>query len=256
MNTGMLDAHNLAWKRALVAEGRAPESLLDSYGHQRIPVASNVVGFTDKIVRLSSMRDPVRRAVRDTLLPTVTRLPAIQSRAARRLSQVSVAYPSSPLIQTDAVRRGLAPGHRVPDIEVRTDAESNRPYEVLGRGRHVLLVSSVDLRIAIMAAGLDCHTDLVEVVDSRFDALGGRRDPRRHGSFGLVRPDGILAVRGRGRNIHNVLSCLQQIAGVPSIASRFRPEASRAGQQIRWSGHDHPTSQTARAARPPAGVRP
>ena len=223
MNTGMMDAHNLAWKLALVADGRAPHSLLDSYGHERIPVASSVLGFTDKIVRLSTMRDPVKRAVRDMLLPTVTRLPAVQSRAARRLSQVSVAYPSSPLIQTDRVRRGLAPGHRVPDIEVRTDAGRTRLYEVLGHGRHVLLVSSVDVRIAIMAAGVDCQSDLVEVVDSRFDSLG-RRD-RRLGSFALVRPDGILAVRGRGNNIDNVVWYLRQIAGVPSIASQFRPVA-------------------------------
>jgi 2-polyprenyl-6-methoxyphenol hydroxylase-like FAD-dependent oxidoreductase len=225
MNTGMMDAHNLAWKLALVADGRAPESLLDTYGQERIPVASNVLGFTDRVVRLSTMRNPVKRAVRDTLLPTLTRLPAIQSRAARRLSQVAISYPSSPLIQTDRVRRGLAPGDRVPDIEVRTDGGSTRLYEVLGRGRHVLLVSSVDVRIAIMAAGLDCHTDLVEVVDSQFDAVG-RRIPGRLGSFALVRPDGILAVRGRGRSIHKVLSYLRQIAGVPSTASRFLPEAS------------------------------
>lgn len=30
MNTGMVDAHNLSWKLALVAEGRAPDGLLDS----------------------------------------------------------------------------------------------------------------------------------------------------------------------------------------------------------------------------------
>ena len=37
MNTGMMDAHNLAWKLALVADGRAPDALLDTYGQERIP---------------------------------------------------------------------------------------------------------------------------------------------------------------------------------------------------------------------------
>ena len=32
MNTGIMDAHNLAWKLALVASGHAPERLLDTYG--------------------------------------------------------------------------------------------------------------------------------------------------------------------------------------------------------------------------------
>jgi len=49
-------------------------------------------------------------------------------------------------------------------------------------------------------------------------------DPRLP-SFALVRPDGILAVRGRGQNIDKLVSYLQQIGGVPSIPSRFRPEA-------------------------------
>src|SRR6266568_143082 len=37
MNTGMMDAHNLAWKLALVADGRAPDALLDTYGQERGP---------------------------------------------------------------------------------------------------------------------------------------------------------------------------------------------------------------------------
>ena len=243
LNTGMMDAHNLAWKLALVADGRARDSLLDTYGAERIPVASNVLGFSDKIVRLSTMRNPVKRAVRDTLLPTLTGLPAVQSRAARRLAQISVAYPSSPLIQTDRLRRGLAPGHRVPDIEVRTDAGRTRLYEVLGHGRHVLLVSSVDVRIAIMAAGLEYHGDLVEVVDSRFDALG-RREPRRLGSFALVRPDGILAVRGSGKNIDKVASYLWQIAGSTHPTCTTPAAGWSRPPTLAYRSSDHPAGGT------------
>ncbi|MEM9173718.1 MAG: FAD-dependent monooxygenase [Myxococcota bacterium] len=39
MNTGLQDAHNLAWKLAAVLDGRAPESLLDTYGEERKPIA-------------------------------------------------------------------------------------------------------------------------------------------------------------------------------------------------------------------------
>src|SRR5689334_1304778 len=55
MNTGMMDAHNLAWKLALVADGRAPDALLDTYGQERVPVASGVLELTNKIVRLVTM---------------------------------------------------------------------------------------------------------------------------------------------------------------------------------------------------------
>lgn len=39
LNTGVQDAHNLAWKLAAVLDGRAPDSLLDTYQSERQPVA-------------------------------------------------------------------------------------------------------------------------------------------------------------------------------------------------------------------------
>ena len=46
MNTGIQDAYNLAWKLALVLEGTAPETLLDSYEAERRPVGAEVVART------------------------------------------------------------------------------------------------------------------------------------------------------------------------------------------------------------------
>ena len=127
MNTGMMDACNLAWKLALVAGGRAPDGLLDSYGQERVPVASGVLQFTNELVGLLTMRNPLKRAVRDTVLPLVTRLPAVQRGAARRLSQVSVAYPAGPLVLRDSERMGV-PGEvaRGPASESMTSCSTRR----------------------------------------------------------------------------------------------------------------------------------
>ena len=46
MNTGIQDAYNLAWKLALVLDGAAPESLLDSYESERRPVGAEVLART------------------------------------------------------------------------------------------------------------------------------------------------------------------------------------------------------------------
>src|SRR5205823_8439055 len=46
MNTGIQDAYNLAWKLALVLQGAAPDSLLDSYEAVRRPVGDDVVART------------------------------------------------------------------------------------------------------------------------------------------------------------------------------------------------------------------
>ncbi|MGW0804632.1 FAD-dependent monooxygenase [Nonomuraea sp. NPDC002799] len=52
LNLGLQDALNLGWKLALVARGRAPESLLDTYTSERHPVAARVLRNTRAQVAL------------------------------------------------------------------------------------------------------------------------------------------------------------------------------------------------------------
>jgi 2-polyprenyl-6-methoxyphenol hydroxylase-like FAD-dependent oxidoreductase len=52
MNTGLQDAYNLAWKLALVIEGRADPALLDSYEAERIPVARRLLNTTDRAFKI------------------------------------------------------------------------------------------------------------------------------------------------------------------------------------------------------------
>lgn len=46
LNSGVQDAHNLGWKLAYVLRGWASESLLDSYGEERQPVAESNANFS------------------------------------------------------------------------------------------------------------------------------------------------------------------------------------------------------------------
>ncbi len=46
MNSGIQDAHNLAWKLAFVLNGRANERLLDSYDSERRPIAESNADFS------------------------------------------------------------------------------------------------------------------------------------------------------------------------------------------------------------------
>ena len=55
LNTGIQDAYNLGWKLAHVLRG-GPESLLDTYEAERLPVAAAVLGLSEKIYRTRSLR--------------------------------------------------------------------------------------------------------------------------------------------------------------------------------------------------------
>ncbi|KAG0283916.1 hypothetical protein BGZ96_011710 [Linnemannia gamsii] len=48
LNTGLQDSYNLAWKIAMVLNGTAPQTILDSYGEERIPIADEVIKFSAK----------------------------------------------------------------------------------------------------------------------------------------------------------------------------------------------------------------
>ena len=55
LNTGIQDAYNLGWKLAHVLRG-GPESLLDTYEAERLPVAAAVLGLSEKIYRTRSLK--------------------------------------------------------------------------------------------------------------------------------------------------------------------------------------------------------
>ena len=67
-NTGFQDAQNLAWKLALVAQGKAPLALLDTYSHERVAAAREIVFEAGKSTRF--MTPPTRgfRLLRDAVL--------------------------------------------------------------------------------------------------------------------------------------------------------------------------------------------
>ena len=180
MNTGVMDAHNLAWKLALVASGGAPERLLDTYAEERGPVARQVLQFTHALVRIATEQQPLKRTLRDALLPVASHVPLLQKRIVRRFSNEHVQYRESSLTRANRKPlQSLRPGDRAPDWQVEVNGRRLRLYEALRGGRHVLVMPARgDSRIA----ELDGSSVLVDVA---YDASS--RTPW------LVRPDGYLA---------------------------------------------------------------
>lgn len=165
MNVAIQDAFNLAWKLGLVLSGSSPEWLLDTYEAERRPVAEGVLKLTDGIVTMARITNPVKRMLRDTIVPFASRLPVIQERATRRTGQLHVSYRSSRL----AV--GASAGDRMQDIQVG----GKRLYEALRSRKHVLVTPG-------QLSGLDLHSEHVDVVTGKETVL--------------VRPDGYVAARG------------------------------------------------------------
>jgi 2-polyprenyl-6-methoxyphenol hydroxylase-like FAD-dependent oxidoreductase len=123
MNTGIQDAHNLAWKLALAVREVATAGLLDSYDAERRPVGEEVVGRT-----VRAAREGIGADSND---PTYV---------IRREGQLLINYAGSPIVTTGA-------GGRAPDATGLTrDAVTGpfRLFSLFGGREHTTLLYAAE----------------------------------------------------------------------------------------------------------------
>jgi hypothetical protein len=135
MNTGLHDVWNLAWKLELFLRGHGNEQLLDSYNTERLPIIEHVIELTDMMTKVLGTPNKLAQALRDTIIPMVSRLAPFQHGFVQRLSELGIAYPNSPIIEgpgeryfDDSMRRG---GINERFLLIVNRAEANRMSEVL-----------------------------------------------------------------------------------------------------------------------------
>jgi 2-polyprenyl-6-methoxyphenol hydroxylase-like FAD-dependent oxidoreductase len=121
MNTGLHDAHNLAWKLALVHRGDARDLLLDSYEHERHAIGAAILRDTDAATRAITLRHPVAQSVRNQVARFASSFDAIRSRVVAQTAELGVGYESSPIVREDTTglldgRIGTAAGGETPTV--------------------------------------------------------------------------------------------------------------------------------------------
>jgi len=174
MNTGLQDAWNLVWKLDLVLRGRGNERLLESYTAERRPVIKRVIAITDFLTKAMGTPSRVVQAVRNTVLPIVSRLPPFQHAFVQTLSELGIAYRGSPIVK--------GAGKRYFDDSLRGGTGL--------RGRF-LLVFDDDADASTREAAKRLAGSFGDIVELR----SARRQP-----VTLVRPDGYIAYSARSRD--------------------------------------------------------
>ncbi|NGO77366.1 FAD-dependent oxidoreductase [Streptomyces sp. YC504] len=129
MNTGLQDANNLGWKLAAVLNGRAPDSLLDSYQDERHPVGSAVLRSSGTIVRLAMAHNPAQLGVRWLASKVVNNAAPLQRKALGQITGIGYAY------RAPRGSHALV-GRRAQDGQL---AGGSRLYEALRGGQFVFV---------------------------------------------------------------------------------------------------------------------
>ena len=127
LNTGVQDAYNLGWKLAHVLRG-GPDSLLDSYQAERLPIAAAVLGLSKRLHQTRSIK------------------------RGEATNQLALHYRTSALSSGDVLGT-LHPGDRMPDVRL---ADHSRLFEHL-RGCHATEFVTEGPRILIRPDGYIAH---------------------------------------------------------------------------------------------------
>ena len=229
-NTGIQDAHNLAWKLAMVLNGAAGERLLDSYEAERQPIAEFTVeqAYARYVLRGAPYLAPAGIAAfaRDVNvdLGYLYRSDAIAAEEPARLSEQPVLeqpvpeqpVPEQPLHEHPAVLAGR-PGSRAPHVRLIRDGRELSSVDLFGQ-RWVLLSGP---------EGPTWEADRLRALSVDVQRVGGPDllDPGGtfHEAYGitpsgavLVRPDGVVAWRERSAepaSADRLCSALARILG-------------------------------------------
>ncbi len=111
MNTGIQDAYNLGWKLAHVLQG-APDSLLETYQAERLPIAQAVLASTTVRHKMWLHRD-AESDDNSTIIETVNNLLTSKDTFADA-TQLSITYRGSPLARDLDETTGIRAGDRAP----------------------------------------------------------------------------------------------------------------------------------------------
>ncbi|MFI1715828.1 FAD-dependent monooxygenase [Streptomyces sp. NPDC053513] len=208
LNTGIQDAHNLAWKLAAVLHGEAPSDLLRTYGPERAAVARRVVRDTDIQTRGWMVRRPAAITARDAAFRVADRSGLFRLyapvMAGRRLSYPALRETQLPSGRPSCRLRAKLPGGLT--VGAVFPRELALPHGIAGPGGRpagwTLVVTCAGDGAAWRAEtrAITAARPSIRTVDLAAGSVR-RTTGCRHQGYYLVRPDGHIAAHGHAGDL-------------------------------------------------------
>lgn len=247
MNMGIQDAFNLGWKLALVHQGVAGESLIDSYCFERKLVGKQTIVMSDFFSRINNVRSPLLQVIRNKVGPLLAVDEGIREHYRNAVSQLAANYKLSPAVQNgddfartagDTGKSSPSAGERAPDYALMdVSSKPLRLFELLRSEGHYLLffAGSADAQarkqfLEIERHILQAYSKTIQTAwiisgksDSLPEAAKGHKlfDPElgMHEKYGavssgamyLIRPDGYVAFRSASADLGALINYLKSI---------------------------------------------
>lgn len=220
-NTGVQDADNLAWKLALVIDGKAPASLLDSYHEERGLAADDNIRNSTRSTDFITPKSRASRNYRDAVLELSATEPFARPLVNSGRLSTPTPYRDSSLNTPDEspFAGAMQPGTNCADAPVTRDGKPGWLLNQLGAGFVLLAVGGVVPREGIEVDGVRATAlTLGSDIQSMDGVLADRYD-RQPGTVYLIRPDQHVAARWRRFEPHKATAALARCLGHPANAA-------------------------------------
>jgi 3-(3-hydroxy-phenyl)propionate hydroxylase len=214
MNSGIQDADNLAWKLALVLQGHAEHSLLETYHDERYAAARENLAVTEATIRFMVPPSRSRRWIRAALLRLAKPVGAVRRHIDSGRMAEPYVYSDSPLVDATSCHPLL--GHFAPDGWVSAAGRRERIRTLFGaqfvvvyfgtdasaarRFVHEAFTGRSDLPVRlvlVLPAGTEIGDLPAQVTVVHDENPGLRTDYHvRRPTWMVVRPDGHIAAAG------------------------------------------------------------
>jgi 3-(3-hydroxy-phenyl)propionate hydroxylase len=239
-NSGVQDAENLAWKLAMVLEGKASDALLDTYASEREFAADENIRNSTRSTDFITPKSPVSRVFRDAVLKLARHHPfARQLTNSGRLS-VPAVLRDSPLNTADSepFEGAMVPGASCVDAPMQVAGQPAWFLQHLGQqftgvlfcgepgvdqatqaALDALRSGPIPLKLVVVTrdseqrgalAGAQVAHDIEGLAHSRYDATPG--------TFYLIRPDQHVCARWRQLAAADVEAALKRALYVEGTA--------------------------------------
>jgi 3-(3-hydroxy-phenyl)propionate hydroxylase len=236
-NSGVQDADNLGWKLRMVVEGRAPDSLLDSYAREREAAADENILNSTRSTDFITPKSEASRLFRDAVLQLAQDQPFARKLVNSGRLSTPMTYADSPLNtpDADAFAGTLRPGAPALDAPLRRAGEDDWLLRQLGGGftgiyfagtsrdaevltlAETLAQEAVPLRTVVIAAKEQggMFEDSTGMCAARYDA--------KPGTYYLLRPDQHVCARWRSFDVEAVRAAVARACGHGVSADAAQP---------------------------------
>lgn len=214
MNTGIQDGYNLAWKMALVLQGKADEKLLGTYSEERLENAKHLLQTTDRAFQVAAGSSWLLNFVRMNVLPIsakyILSFDAVKQFIFPLISQIGINYRHSSLSQhAGDAKFSVKSGDRMPYFLFNDESI----YDKLRQPKFHLLVF-LDEQGGVPALKTELESQYAELVD--FNAIP--LNPQVAKAFGVNHPFSVLL---RPDNYIGFLSTETTLSGLSVYLKKF-----------------------------------